>query len=188
MPPTPPEAGIGTGNPLEALVTSAPFPLRTTTAAAAALAAALALAACTHEGSGDSGSDATGAATSTAATATGSATASPGGRPGKLEGSWLTTAGGKAVVLVVTGKQAGLFATGGTVCSGTADKVSGAWTVHLTDCQGKGGNDRTTGTVDSVTAKSLRITWKGGAGTETYQKSEGTNPPSGFPTSGLPGS
>jgi hypothetical protein len=184
LPPTPPEAGPGTGNPLEAHVTSAPFPLRTTVAAAAALTAALALAACTHDGAGDSGSDATGTATSTAATA--SATASPSGRPGKLEGTWLTTAGGKAVVLAVTGRQAGLFATGGTVCSGTAGKESGAWTVHLTDCQGSGGDDRKTGTVDSVTAKSLRITWKGGAGTETYQKSEGTRLPSGFPTSALP--
>ncbi|MFE0365541.1 hypothetical protein [Streptomyces griseoaurantiacus] len=160
-------------------MTSAPFSLRTTTAAAAALTAALALTACSGDDSGEGASATPGTTTSTAAT--GSATASPGGTAGKLEGSWLTTAGGKAVALVVTGKQAGLFATGGTVCSGTAGKESGTWAVHLTECQGTGDDSRKTGTVDSVTATSLKITWKGGAGTETYRKSDGTGMPSGFP-------
>lgn len=171
-------------------MTSAPRPTRlTTTTAATTLAAALALAftltACSSDNDGDG--DSTTPTTSTSTAASGTDSPSPSTKPGKLDGSWLTTADGKAVVLIVTGKQAALFATGGTVCSGTAAKKSGTWTIDLPDCQGASDNDRGTGTVDSVTSKTLKVTWKGDAGTETYQKSDGTHLPSGFPTSNLPG-
>ncbi|WP_030378617.1 MULTISPECIES: hypothetical protein [unclassified Streptomyces] len=170
-------------------MTSAPRPTRLTTATtattlAAALTLALTLTACSSDNDGD---DAT-PTTSTSTAASGTDSPSPGTKPGKLDGSWLTTTDGKAVVLIVTGKQAALFATGGTVCSGTAAETSDTWTIHLPDCQGASDNDRGTGTVDSVTSKTLKVTWKGDAGTETYQKSDGTHLPSGFPTSGLPGS
>lgn len=51
-------------------------------------------------------------------------------------GSWLTTSKGSAVALVITGTKAGLFATGGTVCSGTAGKEAGMQMVHLTCSDG----------------------------------------------------
>ncbi|MFH9859089.1 hypothetical protein [Streptomyces sp. NPDC017202] len=149
-----------------------------------ALAGALALTACSDDGdSGDSGgsSPATPGVTSGAGSgggAGGSVTAS-----GELEGSWLTTADGRAVALIITGEQAALFATGGTVCSGTAGKESDMTMIRLTCPSGK--KDRTTGMVDSVDGRSLEITWDGATGGETYTKAEGGQWPSGLPTAGL---
>ncbi len=101
-------------------------------------------------------------------------TASPAG---ELEGSWLATTDGKAVALVVTGSQAGLFATGGTVCSGTAGE-----TIRLKCTDGT--EDRTTGTVESVGKDTLKVTWDSELGTETYQKADGATLPTGLPTAG----
>lgn len=151
-------------------------------ALATALAGALALTAC----SGDGGSDDT--------SATPSATAGSGGTGGssasasvtasdELEGSWLATTDGKAVALIVTGKQAALFVTGGAVCSGTAGEETGMRMIHLKCSTGKA--ERTTGMVDSVDAKSLRVTWQGATGKETFTKAEGGQWPSGLPTPGL---
>ncbi|MFJ4694410.1 hypothetical protein [Streptomyces sp. NPDC088766] len=157
------------------------------TAVAGALAGALALTACSDDGgSGDSGSSspATPRVTS-AAGGGGTGGGSTGGAvtsSGELEGSWLATADGRAVALIVTGEQAALFATGGTVCSGTAGKESDMTMIRLTCPSGK--KDRTTGTVDSVDGKSLEITWDGAAGRETYTKAEGGQWPSGLPTAG----
>lgn len=175
-------------------------------AVVAGLAAALSLTACDGEGS-SGGSPAGGAPSpsSAAASASSSAAASggtqggagggTGGAPdsGRLEGSWLATTGGKAVVLVVSGDEAGLFATGGNVCSGSADGASGAdstsgsTVIHLT-CS-DGGQDRAKGTVESVGGSSLVVRWNG-LGKETYTKAKGGRLPSGFPTStsGLVGS
>ncbi|MDX2683144.1 hypothetical protein [Streptomyces soliscabiei] len=147
-------------------------------AVAVTLAGALALTAC----SGDGGSDDTSSATPTTATADGGGTASASAS-GKLEGSWLATTDGKPVALIITGKQAALFVTGGTVCSGTAGDEAGMQMIHLKCTTGK--DDRTTGMVDSVDANSLKITWSGAAGKETFTKAEGGQWPSGLPTTGI---
>ncbi|PWI11699.1 hypothetical protein DIZ27_06180 [Streptomyces sp. NWU339] len=159
------------------------------------LAGALVLAGC--GGDGDSRDDsATGATPSTPATTTapefgggtgsGSGGSDATGAPaGKLEGSWLTTAGGKAVALVFTGDQAALFAMGGTVCSGTAREDAGASTISLKCADGKA--DRASGTVDSVSGSTLKVTWESSLGTETFTKAEGGRLPQELPTAG-PGS
>lgn len=155
-------------------------------AAAASLAGVLALTACSgDDGSDDeaSGSPGTSASASadtggTTGGSEGSTTASEG-----LEGNWLATTDGKAVALVITGTEAGLFATGGAVCSGTAGKESGAEKIRL-KCS-DGSKDRAEGTVDSVGKSSLEVTWKSGLGTETYTRSEGGQLPSDLPTASL---
>jgi hypothetical protein len=81
---------------------------------------------------------------------------------------------------MVTGEQAGLFAMGGTVCSGTA---ADSRTIRLTCTDGS--DDRTAGTVKSVGSATLVVDWEGGLGTETYTRAEGGKLPSGLPTAGL---
>ncbi|MFC8996662.1 hypothetical protein ACFT7U_13245 [Streptomyces rochei] len=154
------------------------------------LVGALALTACTDGGdsddggSGSSGGDKASAAPSASASAeTGGTTGGSPSAAGELEGSWLATADGQAVALMVTGDKAALFATGGTVCSGTAGDVSGTRTIRL-KCTA-GGDDRATGTVESVDDTTLRVTWEGGVGEETYTRSEGGSLPPGLPTEGL---
>ncbi|MFE7277037.1 hypothetical protein [Streptomyces sp. NPDC057623] len=151
-------------------------------AVAASLAGALALTAC----SGDGGSDAReGSAEPSASASTGADTGggTGGSAAGDLQGSWLTTVDGKAVVLMVNGKEAGLFATGGTVCSGTAGEEDGMRMIRL-KCP-TGGKGRTTGMVDSVGKTSLKVTWQGGVGAETYVRGDGAKLPTGLPTAGL---
>ncbi|MFE5893181.1 hypothetical protein [Streptomyces sp. NPDC056468] len=153
-------------------------------AVAAALAGALALTGCSGDGGSDAkdGSSADPSATAGAdtggGTGGGSASAS-----GELEGSWLATTDGKAVALVVTGKQAGLFATGGTVCSGTAGEEGGMKMIRLKCTDGSKG--RATGMVDSVDKSRLKVTWEGDLGAETYTRAEGGKLPTGLPTAGL---
>jgi hypothetical protein len=163
-------------------------------AAAAGLAGALALTACSDGGSDD------GASSNPSASATSTATADTGGGSGDssasasgdsdgttasdgLQGSWLATTDGKAVALVVNGKQAGLFSTGGTVCSGTAGEEAGMQMIHLTCTDGS--KQRATGMVDSVNKSALAVTWSGSLGKETYAKTEGGQLPSGLPTASL---
>ncbi|MGW2716365.1 hypothetical protein [Streptomyces sp. NPDC001492] len=151
-------------------------------AAAAGLAGALVLTACSGgDSKDDSSSSPSASATSTADT--GGGTGGTTSASDSLQGSWLATTGGKAVALVITGKQAGLFSTGGSVCSGTAGKEAGMQMIHLT-CT-KGGKERATGMVDSVSKSSLKITWSGTVGKETYTKTEGGTLPSGLPTANL---
>ncbi|MFJ4275528.1 hypothetical protein ACIP29_33820 [Streptomyces coelicoflavus] len=170
-------------------------------AAAVALVGALALTACTDGGSDDgsgggSGGGSDGGGDKASAAPSASASAETGGSDGSggsgggspsadegLEGSWLATADGQAVALMVNGGKAALFATGGTVCSGTAGEASGTRTIRL-KCTA-GGDDRSTGTVESVDDTSLRVTWEGGVGEETYTRSEGGSLPPGLPTEGL---
>lgn len=151
-------------------------------AAAACLAGALALTACSGDGSGDSGgSPATPSPSATATAGTGGTDA--GGAPAsELEGSWLTTAEGKAVALMVTGERAALFVTGGTVCSGTARDDGGTHTIRLKCTDGN--TDRVKGTVGSAGASSLKVTWDSALGTETYTKAEGGRLPTGLPAPG----
>lgn len=154
----------------------------------AGLAAALAL---TTGCSGDDGGDADDSPSSTSAAPSGSADTGGGsggfggstGEAGALEGSWLATKDGKAVALVITGEEAGLFSTGGSVCSGTAGERSGMEMIAL-KCS-DGNKDRAEGMVDSVDSTTLKVTWEG-FGAETYTKAEGGKLPSGLPTAGLP--
>jgi len=145
--------------------------------AAAGLVGALTLTAC---GGGDTKDNSSSTGTPSSTASAGSAPSSAAGGSTKLQGSWLATNGGTIVALVVNGKQAGIFATGGTVCSGTAGDESGMQMIHLT-CS-KGSKDRSTGMVDSVDGKSMKVTWSGKVGQETYTKAEGGKLPSGLPT------
>ncbi|MFJ3496070.1 hypothetical protein ACIPPJ_21065 [Streptomyces sp. NPDC086091] len=166
-------------------------------ATTAVLAGSLLLTACSGGGGDDDGGSGSGSAplasgggTSSAETGggTGGDTGGSGSAPasGDLEGSWLATADGKAVALVVTGKQAALFVTGGTVCSGSAGDEADMTMIRL-KCAGANNDKapRTVGMVDSVDGKTLQVTWEGGAGKETYTKAEGGQWPSDLPTVGL---
>ncbi|MEU6609379.1 hypothetical protein ABZ922_30705 [Streptomyces shenzhenensis] len=150
-------------------------------ATAAGLTGALALTAC--GGGGDSEGDASPRPSASAAPSSTSDTNGATASSGTLQGSWLTTSGGKAVALVITGGQAGLFATGGSVCSGTAGQESGMQMIHLTCTDGS--EDRTSGMVDSVNGDTLKVTWSGKLGQETYAKAEGGKLPTGLPTANL---
>ncbi|WP_228039781.1 hypothetical protein [Streptomyces chromofuscus] len=160
-------------------------------AVAAVVVGVVVLTACSGGGDGGSGSD-SGGASARATPSPGASSAGAGGgggspsaAAGELEGSWLATSEGQAVALVVTGENAGLFASGGTVCSGRVSETSGTQTIRLTCSNGK--DERGTGTVGSVSATRLTVTWDGGLGEETYTKAEGGKLPSGLPTAG-PGS
>jgi hypothetical protein len=171
-------------------VTSAIFPRQRVRSAALAVAAgltaALVLTGCSSD---DSGSDSGGKSGTPSVSATESADTGGGsgetsGAKGKLEGSWLATTDGKAVALMITGKKAAIFSTGGAVCSGTAGAESGMQMLRLKCTDGS--KDRTTGMVDSVSGTTLKITWSGGVGKETYTKSEGGGGlPTGLPTASL---
>ncbi|WP_328781213.1 hypothetical protein OIE52_28775 [Streptomyces canus] len=145
--------------------------------AAAGLVGALVLTACSGGGSDDEPSPSSSTAGSSSASASGETggTSSPSAS-GEVAGSWLATTGGKAVALLVNGDQAGLFVTGGTVCSGSAS----AETIRLKCTDGS--KDRADGTVESVGKDTLKVNWEGGIGAETYTRAGGGNLPSGFPT------
>ncbi|MFJ4829251.1 hypothetical protein ACIP79_04865 [Streptomyces sp. NPDC088747] len=169
-------------------MTSATFPRRRARIAAAAtvagLAAALVLTGCSDSGddSADESASPTASASASADTGGGSGSTSPSGG-GDLEGSWLATTDGKAVALVITGTQAGLFETGGTVCSGTAGEESGMRMIRLKCTDGS--EARAVGMVDSVSGAAMKVTWEGDLGPESYTKSEGGQLPTGLPTGSL---
>lgn len=166
-------------------MTTATFPSRHArlAAAAAGLAAAAVLTGCSSGGddSGDPSATPSTSATDGAGTGGGSGSTSAAG--GRLQGSWLTTADGKAVVLMINGKQAGLFATGGTVCSGTSSDEASMRMIRLACTDGS--KKRAVGMVDSVTGTTLTVTWEGAVGKETYTKSQGGKLPTGLPTASL---
>ncbi|MFE5402053.1 hypothetical protein ACFQ9Z_11710 [Streptomyces sp. NPDC056580] len=148
-----------------------------TAAAAAGLVGVLALTACSGGADHDSSpAPAPTAPTESASGSTGAVT----GASAELQGSWVATGKGSILALVITGKRAGLFVTGGSVCSGTAGAESGMRMIHLTCTDGN--EDRVTGMVDSVTKDALKVTWSGKVGQETYTKAEGGKLPSGMPT------
>ncbi|WBO64726.1 hypothetical protein [Streptomyces camelliae] len=153
--------------------------MRTAAVAVGVVGALAALTACSGGGSDKTAAKTTPSATRPATSASGSAT--PSGASGKLQGSWLTTSGGKIVALVISGKKAGLFVTGEKVwCQGVARVETGMQMIHLT-CPG-GNKERVTGMVDSVDAKSLKVTWSGKTGQETYSRADGGTLPSARPT------
>ncbi|MFJ8022202.1 hypothetical protein [Streptomyces sp. NPDC096311] len=153
-------------------------------ALAAGLAGTLALTGCSSDSGSDSGDGSASPGASASGTAgTGGDSGTPSAATSKLEGSWVATTGGKAVALVITGKQAGLFTTGGTVCTGTAGDEAGMQMIHLKCTDGN--KDRATGMVDSVNSATLKVTWSGNLGKESYTKAEGGQLPSGLPTASL---
>ena len=161
-------------------ILSRTVPRRRAGLAAAGLVGALVLTACSGGGSDDEPSPSSGT-TGSSASASASASGGTGGTSsssasGKVAGSWLATTGGKAVALLVNGDQAGLFVTGGTVCSGSAS----ADTIRLKCTDGS--KDRANGTVQSVGKDTLKVNWEGGIGAETYTRADGGKLPSGFPT------
>ncbi|MGW4564836.1 hypothetical protein ACWEN3_21280 [Streptomyces sp. NPDC004561] len=143
----------------------------------AGLVGALTLTACSGGGTKEHSSSTPSASAAPSSTAAASGVT---GASAKIQGSWLTTSGGRIVALVITGKRAGIFATGGTVCSGTAGAEAGMQMIHLACTDGS--KDRATGMVDSVDGKALKVTWSGKAGKETYTKADGGRLPSGLPT------
>ncbi|WP_427921735.1 hypothetical protein [Streptomyces sp. cg40] len=159
-------------------------------AAAAGLAGALVLTACSGGGSKDDSSSTPSASATSAPNASATSTASggstgssPSAASAELQGSWLATTDGKAVALVITGEQAALFTTGGSICSGTAGEEAGMQMIHL-KCTDKS-TTRATGMVGSVSKSGLSVTWSGSLGKETYTKAEGGKLPSGLATAGL---
>ncbi|MFF4725202.1 hypothetical protein ACFY3M_07690 [Streptomyces mirabilis] len=151
---------------------------------AAGLAGTLALTGCSGDsGSGSGDGSASPGASASGTAGTGGDSGTPSAATSKLEGSWVATTGGKAVVLVITGKQAGLFTTGRTVCTGTAGDEAGMQMIHLKCTDGN--KDRATGMVDSVNSTTLKVTWSGKLGKESYTKAEGGQLPSGLPTASL---
>lgn len=170
-------------------VTYARVARRAGVASAVGLAAALVLTGCSGDGGSDEGSAGSGSSSPADPSPSGSGSGDGGGGSGttaadsQLVGSWLTTSKGSAVALVIDGTKAGLFATGGTVCSGTAGKEAGMEMIRL-KCS-DGSDDRAEGMVDSVDKTSMKVTWESGLGTETYTKSQGGQLPSGLPTAGL---
>ncbi|MQY36239.1 hypothetical protein SRB17_42380 [Streptomyces sp. RB17] len=152
--------------------------MRTAIVAAGLVGALATLTAC----SGGGGGGKTAApATPSASTASASPSGTATGPSGKLQGSWITTSGGRIVALVITGKKAGLFVTGRKAwCQGAAGEESGMQMIHLT-CP-DGNKDRATGMVDAVDAKGMTVSWSGKTGKETYTKAEGGKLPSALPT------
>jgi hypothetical protein len=152
-------------------------PRRRAGLAVAGLVGALVLTACSGGGSDDEPSPSSSTAGSPSASASASdGTGGTSSASGKVAGSWLATTGGKAVALLVNGDQAGLFVTGGTVCSGSAS--AHAIRLKCTD----GSKDRADGTVQSVGKDTLKVNWEGGIGAETYTRADGGKLPSAFPT------
>jgi hypothetical protein len=154
--------------------------------AVAGVSTALLLTGCSSDsGDGTASTPSTSTSTASSTADTGGGSGAPDAKTGKLAGSWLATTDGKAVALVITGHKAALFATGGSVCSGTAGEEMGMQMIHLKCTDGS--KDRESGMVGSVDSTSMKVTWEGGLGAETYTKSEGGKMPSGLPTAN-PGS
>ncbi|MEU0423962.1 hypothetical protein ABZ235_10155 [Streptomyces canus] len=160
-------------------ILSRTVPRRRAGLAAAGLVGALVLTACSGGGSDGEPSPSSSTAGSSSASASASASGGTGGTSsasGEVAGNWLATTGGKAVALLVNGDRAGLFVTGGTVCSGSAS----ADTIRLKCTDGS--KDRADGTIESVGKDTLKVNWEGGVGAETYTRADGGKLPSGFPT------
>lgn len=160
-------------------------------AAAAGLVAALVLTGCSSDGGdGDEGKDKGSAGSSAGAEGSGGSSGSggsdtpddggadSGAEDGGSEGSWVATADGNPLALVIAGKQATLLGEN-VLCSGTA----GAETIRL-KCA-KGDSDRTEGTIESVNGTSMTVSWQG-AGKDQFTRTKGGKLPEGLPTAGLP--
>ncbi|MFG2651584.1 hypothetical protein [Streptomyces sp. NPDC048436] len=148
-------------------------------AAAAGLVAALVLTGCSSDGDdGGGGGKDEGSAGASTPGGDSDADAGSGGKGGSPEGSWLATADGNPLALVIAGKQATLLGEN-VLCSGTAAGES----IQLKCAKGDSG--RTKGTVDSVDKTSMTVSWQG-AGKDEFTRTKGGKLPEGLPTDGLP--
>jgi hypothetical protein len=83
-------------------------------------------------------------------------------KKGSLPGVWQTTAGGEKLVLVIAQKKATLFhgKGGKKACTGS---VLGEPATLTLKCPNGVNAERTNGTVEKVEAKTLTVSWNGGA-------------------------
>ncbi|MEU8958601.1 hypothetical protein AB0C93_30375 [Streptomyces sp. NPDC048518] len=164
-------------------------------AAVAGLAAALVLTGCSSDGGGDGGgggkkdggaAEASDSGGSGGSADSGSAdegsSGGSGGSGGSLEGTWIATAGGKPLALAVTGKSATLLGED-VLCNGTAGEKAGSRMINL-KCP-TGNSDRTTGRIESVDGKSMKVSWEG-AGQDEFLKTKGGKLPAGLPSGDMP--
>ncbi|UQT57224.1 hypothetical protein M4V62_20140 [Streptomyces durmitorensis] len=154
-------------------------------AAAAGLVAALVLTGCSSDGGDgeDTGKDkdkgsSAGSDSGSAGSSGGSDAPDEGGEDGSSEGSWVATADGNPLALVIAGKQATLLGEN-VLCSGTA-----AGDAIKLKCA-KGDSARTEGTVESVNGTSMTVSWQG-AGQDQFTRTKGGKLPEGLPTAGIP--
>lgn len=144
--------------------------LRFTAIAAVGATAALTLTACgSDSGSGKAADKQPSAAASAPAAATTPSAGGAGGaaKAGTLEGGWISMQNpAKGVVLTVKGQTAFVVeAATGLTCEGTSNGSA-------LDLKCPTGATRSKGKVDSVDATTLKVTWEGPAGTDTFQRSE----------------
>ncbi|MFD8979828.1 hypothetical protein [Streptomyces sp. NPDC059564] len=94
-------------------------------------------------------------------------------KAGTLEGGWVSLQNpAKGVVLTVKGQTAFVVeAATGLTCEGTSNGSA-------LDLKCPAGATRSKGKVDSVDATTLKVTWEGPAGTDTFQRSEAGKLPS----------
>ncbi|MFF8695285.1 hypothetical protein ACF08W_24100 [Streptomyces sp. NPDC015144] len=155
--------------------------VRTGAVVAAGLLASLVLSGCGSGGDGGKSDSApSGAATGQADPAPDTegdgGTGDSGTDAAALEGGWAGRTGGKAVVLsVASGKVA--LVTEQRACTGT---VAGSGTVTFTLKCVDGGDDRTSGTVESLDGKTLVVSWSSGV-RDTLAKTAAGALPSGLP-------
>ncbi|MFG2622182.1 hypothetical protein ACGFXC_31645 [Streptomyces sp. NPDC048507] len=92
-------------------------------------------------------------------------------KAGTLDGGWISMQNpGKGVVLTVKGRTAFVVeAATGLTCEGTS-------TGAALDLTCPAGATRSKGKVDSVDATTLKVTWEGAAGTDTFQRSDAKLP------------
>lgn len=88
-------------------------------------------------------------------------------KAGTLDGGWVSLQiPAKGVVLTVKGQTAFVVeAATGLTCEGTSNGSA-------LDLKCPAGATRSKGKVDSVDATTLKVTWEGPAGTDTFQRSE----------------
>ncbi|MET8755459.1 hypothetical protein ABZW32_35975 [Streptomyces sp. NPDC004667] len=145
--------------------------LRFTAVAAVGATAALTLTACGSDSgkAADKQPSAAASAPAQAGTPAAGAAGGAGGaaKAGTLDGGWISMQNpGKGVVLTVKGQTAFVVeAATGLTCEGTS-------TGSALDLKCPTGATRSKGKVDSVDATTLKVTWEGPAGTDTFQRSE----------------
>ncbi|MGW6863550.1 hypothetical protein [Streptomyces sp. NPDC054901] len=138
--------------------------LRLSIAATTAAVAVLTLTGCGSENTPTADKPAGGASSTPAP---GSPSPAGDAKGGSLEGGWIAMATpGKGVILTVKGQIAFVVeAATGLTCEGTTNGKT-------IDLKCPAGAQRAKGKVDSVDATTLKVTWEGAAGTDTFQKSE----------------
>ncbi|WP_328299887.1 hypothetical protein OG389_20315 [Streptomyces sp. NBC_00435] len=141
--------------------------LRLSVVAAAGLTAALTLTGCGSSDPAPAKKDSPVVAPAPAASPSDGGAA----KAGTLDGGWISTQNpGKGVVLTVKGQAAFVVeAATGLTCEGTSDGT-------VIDLKCPAGATRSKGKVDSVDATTLKVTWEGPAGTDTFQRSGGKLP------------